>query len=136
LDGLQIPKVRSNQLADLRVARGLLMGFPKKERPQMKSAFETIANNELDMVAGGAGATGTPGTSLNTSGKNDALLSTVQGIQSSLKDLNSNQNQGLFSGPNGGLALGMMALAMRRNQQSTTVVYGGRHGGYAWQSSW
>ena len=101
----------------------------------MKSAFETIANNELDMVAGGAGATGTPGASLNTSGGNSQLLSTVQGIQSSLKDLNSNQNQGLFSGPNGGLALGMMALAMRRNQQ-TTVVYGGRHGGYYWQSSW
>jgi hypothetical protein len=135
LDGLQIPNGRSNQLADLRVARGLLMGFAKKERPQMKSAFETIANNELDMVAGGAGATGTPGASLNTSGGNSQLLSTVQGIQSSLKDLNSNQNQGLFSGPNGGLALGMMALAMRRNQQ-TTVVYGGRHGGYYWQSSW
>lgn len=102
----------------------------------MKSAFETIETNELEMVAGGAGATGTPGATLNTSGSNNSqLLSTVQGIQSSLKDLNSNQNQGLFSGPNGGLALGMMALAMRRNQQ-TTVVYGGRHGGYAWQSSW
>jgi len=105
----------------------------------MKSAFETIENNELEMVAGGAGGGGgsTPGASLNTSGSsnNSQLLSTVQGIQSSLKDLNSNQNQGLFSGPNGGLALGMMALAMRR-QQSTTVVYGGRRGGYYWQSSW
>ncbi|HTL33105.1 MAG TPA: hypothetical protein VL326_08265 [Kofleriaceae bacterium] len=98
-----------------------------------KSAFETIGTNELEMVAGGAGTTSN--TSSSGSG-NDQLLSTVQGIQSSLKDLSSSQqNQGLFSGPNGGLALGMMALAMRRNQ-NTTVVYGGRHGGYYWQSSW
>jgi len=102
----------------------------------MKSGFETITNNELEMVAGGAGGGTTPNTSVGTSsGSNDQLLSTVQGIQSSLKDLSSsNQNQGLFGGQNGALAFGMMAMAMRR--QNTTVVYGGRHGGYYWQSSW
>jgi hypothetical protein len=131
LGGLQIRKRRSNQLADLRVARGLLKGFPKKEGASpMKTGFETIANNELEMVAGGVGST------TNTSSSNDQLLSSVQGIQASLKDLSSsNQNQGLFSGPNGGLALGMFAMAMNR-RQNTTVVYGGRHGGYYWQSSW
>ena len=97
----------------------------------MKSGFETIANTELEMVAGGAGT-----TSNTSSGTNDQLLSTVQGIQSSIKDLSSsNQNQGLFGGPNGALAFGMMAMAMNR-RQNTTVVYGGRHGGYYWQSSW
>ena len=96
----------------------------------MKTGFETIADNELVTVAGGT----TP-TSTNTSGStNDQLLSTVQGIQSSLKDLSSNQNKGLFSGPNGGLTLAMMAMAMQR-RNNTTVVYGGR-GGYYWQSSW
>jgi hypothetical protein len=95
----------------------------------MKTGFETIANNELEMVAGGVGST------TNTSGTNDQLLSTVQGIQSSLKDLSSNQNQGLFNGPNGALAFGMMAMAMNR-RQSTTVVYGGRRGGYYWRTSW
>lgn len=95
----------------------------------MKSGFESIADNELVTVAGGT----TP-TSTTTSSTNDQLLSTVQGIQSSLKDLSSNQNQGLFSGPNGGLTLAMMAMAMQR--RNTTVVYGGRGGGYYWQSSW
>jgi len=102
----------------------------------MKSGFETIESNELEMVAGGAG--GLNGAGLNTStssgGNNDQLLSTVQGIQSSLKDLSSNQNQGLFSGPNGGLMLGMMAMAMRR--QNTTVVYNGGRGSYYWRASW
>ncbi|HUS32257.1 MAG TPA: hypothetical protein VMZ53_27340 [Kofleriaceae bacterium] len=98
----------------------------------MKSGFETIESNELVTVAGGAGGTSVP----TSSGTNDQLLSTVQGIQSSLKDLSSNQNnQGLFNGPNGALAFGMMAMAMRR-PASTTVVYGGRRGGYYWQSSW
>jgi hypothetical protein len=131
LVGLQIPKQLSNQVADLRVARGLLKELPKKEGASpMKTGFETIANNELEMVAGGVGST------TNTSSSNDQLLSSVQNIQSSLKDLSSsNQNQGLFNGPNGALAFGMMAMAMNR-RQSTTVVYGGRRGGYYWQSSW
>jgi hypothetical protein len=104
----------------------------------MKSGFETIESNELEMVAGGAGgATGAAGAGLGNSssgGNNDQLLSTVQGIQSSLKDLSSNQNQGPFSGPNGGLMLGMMAMAMRR--QNTTVVYNGGRGSYYWRASW
>ena len=98
----------------------------------MKSGFESISHEDLVTVAGGTAPTT---TNTGSSSTNDQLLSTVQGIQSSLKDLSSsNQNQGLFSGPNGGLALGMMAMAMQR--RNTTVVYGGRGGGYYWQSSW
>ena len=99
----------------------------------MKSGFETIESNELVTVAGGAAPTSNTSTGTSSS-TNDQLLSTVQGIQSSLKDLSSNKNQGLFGGPNGGLTMAMFAMAMQRRNSTTVVNYG--RGGYYWQSSW
>ena len=65
----------------------------------------------------------------------DPLLTGLQGIQSSIKDLGKNQNQGLFGGQNGLLFM-TMALAMR--QRSEVTVYGGGRGGgyYSYRSSW
>jgi hypothetical protein len=108
------------EVAKLRVARRLLLAFA------MANTFETISTDIMNAVAGGVGASGT----------NDQLLSSLNGIQSSLDDLGKNRNSGgnFFSGSNGLMFMGMAAMAMSRRQQ-TTVVYGGRSG-YYWQSSW
>lgn len=88
--------------------------------------MKTITTLDLELVTGGTG-----GTSTTTTGTgNDQLLSTLNGIQSSLKDLNKNQNQGAFGGQNGLLFVTMLALSQQRNN---TVVYqqggGGCYGG-------
>ena len=99
----------------------------------MANTFETISSEMLDDIGGGAGTGHTP--TAPTSRSDSQLLSSLNGIQSSLNDLGKNQNQGSFlSGTNGVMFMGMAALAMSRRQQ-TTVVYAGR-GGYYWQSSW
>lgn len=104
----------------------LLLGFA------MANTFETISNEMLDDVGGGAG---TGHTLAGPSSSSDQqLLSSLNGIQSSLSDLGKNQNRGFLSGANGLMFMGMAAMAMSRRPQ-TTVVYGGR-GGYYWQSSW
>lgn len=99
----------------------------------MANTFETISTNLMEDVGGGAGS----GHALTapSAHRDQQLLSSLSGIQSSLSDLGKNQNQGGFlSGSNGLMFMGMAAMAMSRRQQ-TTVVYGGR-GGYYWQSSW
>ena len=84
--------------------------------------MKTITTVELELVTGGAYPLGTadkaPGSG---GGGNDQLLSTLNGIQSSLKDLSSNKNQGPFSGQNGLLFVTMLALSSQR--QNSTVVY-------------
>ena len=81
-----------------------------------------ISTDDLSLVNGGAPA--------SPSSNNDALLATLQGIQSSLKDLgNCNNNNGLFGG-NNGLLFMTMALAMQRRQE--VVVYGGGRCGGSW----
>jgi hypothetical protein len=95
--------------------------------------FEIIPTETMEQVAGGApsGHTLTPPTAKS----NDGILSSLNGIQSSLNDLSKNQNGGGFlSGTNGLMFMTMATVALSRRQQ-TTVVYGGRHG-YYWQSSW
>lgn len=84
--------------------------------------MQTLSLDDLSIVTGGKDPVSTTGTS--SGGGNDALLTTLQGIQSSLKDLGKNQNQnGLFGGQNGLLFM-TMALALN-NRRNDVVVYGG-----------
>jgi bacteriocin-like protein len=86
--------------------------------------MKTLSNDDLDHVTGGKDLSTVAGTG-GGGGSNDAMLTTLQGIQSSLKDLGKNQNQGLFGGQSGMLFM-TMALAMSQNRgPSQTVVYGG-----------
>ncbi|HEX5059687.1 MAG TPA: hypothetical protein VFV99_10025 [Kofleriaceae bacterium] len=95
--------------------------------------MKTISEVELANVTGGKvpdATSVTPGSS--SSSNNDAVMSALNGIQSSLKDL---QNpQGLFGG-NNGLLFMTMAFAMSR--RSEVVVYGGGpRRGYSWRAYW
>ena len=83
----------------------------------------TLSTDDLDNVTGGKDSP--PGGSSSGGGSgDDAMLTTLQGIQSSLKDLSKNQNnQGLFGGANGMMFM-TMALALN-NRRSEVVVYGG-----------
>jgi hypothetical protein len=96
--------------------------------------MKTISEVELAHVTGGKGPDATavtPGSS-SSSSNNDAVMSALNGIQSSLKDLQ--KPQGLFGG-NNGLLFMTMALAMSR--RSEVVVYGGGpRRGYSWRAYW
>ena len=92
----------------------------------------TLSASDLATVTGGKD-TKTASTSTSGSSGDDALIAAIQGIQSSLKDINTSANQGLFGG-NHGLLFLTMALAMN-SRRSETVVYAGRHG-YSWRSYW
>ena len=109
--------------------------------------MQNISLEDLDLVCGATGtanttnsapvSTGT-GTSSTAGSGSDALMTSLNSISSSIKDLsNKNNNGGLFGGSNGLLFLGM-ALAMRRND-STVIVNGGggcNHGSYSWHARW
>lgn len=100
---------------------------------QTPSNLATLSIDDLDHVTGGK----SPISGTSTSGGgDDAMLTTLQGIQSSLKDLSKNQNnQGLFGGANG-LMFMTMALAMS-NRRSEVVVTGGSSGcrrRFCWRS--
>lgn len=94
--------------------------------------MQTLDIDALDTVTGGTPSATTspikPG-----GGGNDQILSTLQNIQSSLKDLGNNQNQGLFSGANGAMLMMTMAFAMSRRE---VVVYGGGGGRHWWHHGW
>ena len=96
--------------------------------------MKTISELELAHVTGGKGPEATsvtPGSG-SSSSNNDAVMSALNGIQSSLKDLQ--KPQGLFGG-NNGLLFMTMALAMSR--RSEVVVYGGGpRRGYSWRAYW
>lgn len=80
-------------------------------------------------------ATVTGGKDTSTGGTDDALLTTLNGIQSSLKDLGKNQNQGGLFGGGSGMMFMTMALAMssQRNSNGVVVVGGGcRRRGCRW----
>jgi hypothetical protein len=118
------------EVATLRVARRLLLAWA------MANTFETISTEMLGDIGGGVGASGNVGNGhalTASAASNDQLLSSLNGIQSSLDNLGKN-NGSFLSGTNGVMFMGMAALAMSRRPQ-TTVVYGGR-GGYYWQSGW
>jgi hypothetical protein len=110
--------------------------------------MQNIKLEELDLVTGGTGTTAnTPpvqfgsgtGASSTACQGGDALMTSLNSISSSIKDLsNKNNNGGLFGGGDSMLMLGM-ALAMRRSD--TVVVNGGGGcchggGGYYWRQSW
>lgn len=92
--------------------------------------MKTITDAELALVTGGKLS---PSTTLGTTGgssSDDQLLSTLQGIQSSLKDLGKNNNS-LFGGNN---ALLFMTMALAMNRRSEVVVYGsGYRRGFSWR---
>ena len=84
--------------------------------------MQTLSTDDLANVTGGK----TVPTTNGSSGGDDAMLTTLQGIQSSLKDLGKNQNQGgLFGGPSGMLFM-TMALALNNRRTDVVVVGGGR----------
>ena len=88
--------------------------------------MKTITTAQLDSVTGGT---------QTKNASSDQLLTAIQGIQSSIKDLtNNNQNQGLFGGQNGTLMFMVMALAMRGGNHTSTQASWGR-GGYAYSYS-
>ena len=87
--------------------------------------MKTLSLDDLSNVTGGKDLSTAGGAS--GGGSNDAMLTTLQGIQSSLKDLGKNQNQGLFGG-NNGLLFMTMALAMSNRGPTQAVVYGGGGG--------
>jgi hypothetical protein len=101
--------------------------------------MQNINLEDLDLVCGGTGVTSTPtpitpsgGVTSGSSaacGGSDALLTSLNSIGSSIKDL-SHKNNGGFGGDSTMLMLGM-AMAMRNNNDgpSTVVVNGGYGGG-------
>ena len=99
--------------------------------------MKTIDNNLLDTVTGGTTPV-SPGPipSGGSGGGNSQVLSTLQNIESSIKDLGNNQNNGLFGGSNSAMLMMTMAMAMARNN-NTTIVYGGggwHHHGWGFRS--
>ena len=89
--------------------------------------FDSIPEYDLETVAGGKH--NNPPHDMNNMGSgsnNDQLMTTLHSIQSSLKDLGKNNNNGLVGGNNMTLFVAM-AFALRRNQ---VVVYNNR--GYSW----
>jgi hypothetical protein len=86
--------------------------------------MKTIDPNLLDSVTGGTTPPVSPGPTTGGSDSNSQVLSTLQNIESSIKDLGNNHNNSLFGGSNGAMLMMTMAFAMSRNN-STTVIYGG-----------
>jgi len=81
----------------------------------------TISPDDLMNVTGGKDKTPT----VNSNNNNDQVMTALQSIQSTLKDLGKPNNQGLFSGQNG--LMFMMALCMSRRSE-VVVIGGGRRG--------
>jgi hypothetical protein len=93
--------------------------------------MKTISQHDLERVTGGKTGTLPTGTD-SGSGGNDQLMTAIQGIQSSIKDLAGNNKSNCpFGGPTG-----MMLMALALSRRSEVVVYGGRRGGYWYRSSW
>lgn len=100
--------------------------------------MQNISAEALETVTGGTTPPANTGNSSSGTGcgSSDQLLTAVQGIQSSLKDLKHNQNQGLFGGQNGMLMFMTMALLSRRNDSTIVVNGGGWHGYYSYRAGW
>jgi hypothetical protein len=80
------------------------------------SNFTSIDPAMLEGVIGGARPPVSPGITGASTSSNDQLLAAVQGIQSSLKDLNKPKND-----TNQFLLMGVMAMAMRQRNSQTVV---------------
>ena len=96
--------------------------------------MKTLSDQDLTLVTGGkVAAPPTAGsTTSGSSSTNDALLSQLQGIQSSLSDLGKHQNNSLFGGTNG-LMFMTMALALSQRRNEVVVYGGGYHRGFSWR---
>jgi hypothetical protein len=97
--------------------------------------MKTISDLDLEHVIGGKTppvTTSLPGSSYNN---NSALMSSLYGIQNSLKDLGRNQNQG-FCGNNGLLFMGMALAMSRRNDVYVHGSYSYRGPGFRWRAYW
>lgn len=98
--------------------------------------MKTLSTDDLSIVTGGKNlSNGTSSGGSGGGGGDDQLLTALQGIQSSLKDLGKNQNQGLFGGQNGMLFM-TMALALSSRRNSEVVVCGGNgcRSGFSWRT--
>ena len=111
--------------------------------------MQNITLEDLDLVYGGTGAvtptnssTLTSGTATGSCSGNDALMTSLNSIGSSIKDLSHKNNGGLFGGGDSTMLMLGMALAMRRNDDggNTIVVNGGGggcgHGGFSVRGRW
>ena len=112
--------------------------------------MQNISLEDLDLVCGGTNAPSTPtpitnsgvtggGSSSTSGGSSDALLTSLNSIGSSIKDL-SHKNNGGFGSNSTMLMLGM-AMAMRNNSGPSTVVVNGggccsRGGGFSFHARW
>jgi hypothetical protein len=104
--------------------------------------MKTISEVDLMQVTGGKAPDASLGSTASSgSSNNDAVLSALNNIQSSLKDIGKNNNS-LFGGNNGLLFMTMALALSRRND---TVVYAGGGGGggwghgrvsFRWRASW
>jgi hypothetical protein len=103
--------------------------------------MQNINLEDLDLVCGGTGVPSTPtpitpsgltgGSSSSACGGSDALLTSLNSIGSSIKDLSHKNNGGMFGGGDSTMLMLGMAMAMRNNNDgpSTVVVNGGYGGG-------
>jgi bacteriocin-like protein len=103
--------------------------------------MKTISDVELAQVIGGKGPDATaviPSSGGSGGGNNDAVLSALNGIQSSLSDLGKNNNNGGLFGGSNGLMFGVMAGLAMRNRSSNVVVHGswGSRRGFSWSAHW
>jgi hypothetical protein len=108
--------------------------------------MQDIKTEDLDSVTGGTTTQGpglvppTSSSSSSTGCTSDALMTSLNSISSSIKDLSKNKNQGLFGG-DGLLFLGM-ALAMRGREDTNTVYVNGgggcghSGGGFSFHARW
>jgi hypothetical protein len=94
--------------------------------------MQTLSTDALDTVTGGAPTAASPTAPTSGGGNSDRILSTLQNIESSIKDLGNNHNGGLFGGANGAMLMMTMAFAMSRRE---VVVYGGGHR-HGWWHRW
>ena len=100
--------------------------------------MQNISLEDLELVCGGTAIPTTPqpitgsgvsGGSSAACGGNDALLTSLNSIGSSIKDLSHKNNGGLFGGDSSTMLMFGMAMAMRNNNSSNTVVVNGGGGG-------
>ena len=85
----------------------------------------TISPTELEHVMGGVSTKKTAGTP-----NNEQLITTLQTIQSSIKDLGKSNNQGLFGNSDNAMLFTLVLAMQRRTEVSVS------RSGYSWRSSW
>jgi hypothetical protein len=112
-----------------------------KEHPTM----QTLSELDLMQVNGGKKPDAQINSGTTSSAGDDAILTALNNISSSLKDIGKNNN-GLFG--NNGLLFMTMALALSNRGGSNTTVIGGGGGGccgprpvharfhYGWRGGW